>query len=108
MRKSIAMRAKKPTADEHRLRCVALALCNAERIHAMLDAIAEWDDLTDEAQEHYRRLAVAAVDAVAADKPGAADEKLRGLKWTVCESEVLCDPNLNPQARLILTELSKS
>jgi hypothetical protein len=39
-------------------------MCNAEREHHMLSPIAAWYDLTDEAQEHYMRLARAALKAV--------------------------------------------
>jgi hypothetical protein len=39
-------------------------MCNAERAHHMLSTIDRWDDLTDEAQAHYDRLAKAALSAM--------------------------------------------
>lgn len=43
---------------------VALALCNAERKHNQLPEIYSLDDLTNSAQEHYGRLATAALDVI--------------------------------------------
>lgn len=34
------------------------------------------------------------------------EAQLKRLKWAVCESEVLRDPSLPPEARKILTELA--
>lgn len=64
MQPEIAKRAAQPSDRESRARHVALAMCNAERKHHMLGEISAWYDLTDEAQEHYMRQALAAMKAV--------------------------------------------
>ncbi len=67
MDKTIALGARRPTSREAKIRAIGLAMCNAERKHHMLDEIARWNDLTDEAQEHYQRLAEAALEAITSE-----------------------------------------
>lgn len=59
-----------PTRDEQwerRVRVVGLAICNAQRAYHMLNKIEKWDELTDDAQEHFRLMASAALDALRQD-----------------------------------------
>jgi hypothetical protein len=64
MDSTMAKRSARPSTHESRARYVALALCNAERQHNMLPEISSWYDLTDEAQDHYMRLSLAALKAM--------------------------------------------
>lgn len=61
---TIAKRALRRAEPDEQMTIVGLAMCNAEREHHMLGLIAYWDDLTEEAQEHYARLARAAIKAM--------------------------------------------
>ena len=64
MDRKIAKRALREAEPDERMARIGLAMCNAERRHHMLTEVALWDDLTNEAQDHYRRLAKAALSAM--------------------------------------------
>ena len=64
MNHTMARRALRPAERDRRVIKIGLAMCNAERKHHMLFEIRNWDDVTDEAQAHYRRLAEAALAAI--------------------------------------------
>lgn len=61
---TICKRAVRPGPHETLLQNMGLAMCNAERKFNMLSEVLRWVDLTDEAQEHYRRLAEAAFSVI--------------------------------------------
>lgn len=64
MEKEMAFRSLRVEPKEDLLRIVSLAMCNAERKHHMLSHIGRWECLTDEARDHYMRLAEAALSAI--------------------------------------------
>lgn len=60
----MALRSLRVEPREELLRVVSLAMCNAERRHHKLPEISGLESLTDEARDHYMRLAAAAMSVI--------------------------------------------
>jgi len=92
------------TGDKRAVSCLPCAAEAAE--HARDEAVAEIERLNGALiaeQEHTDRLQ--SENATMAIKMAGLTAKINGIRWSVCESEVLRDPHLSAAAQRIFTEI---